>query len=238
MGGFRTAATSNETVDQVVDIRKMVVDVSTPEHRKPAVCNAPEQLEETPVAWAVNSGRSDDGHLDSELRADLSGAFFTLEFRDLVNVSRSQWSILVGWWSLDVAMHAYRAAVHHSTDTGPRGRFDNLARSRRVDSTVHRSRYAGLSVDSRDVVHDVDVANSHFNRRRVTEISADHLDSQGSQVAGSGRITDERAHRAAAIDERPRQVTTSEAGRPGYEVSHRSATSVTGDPKSRRAPIR
>ena len=55
---------------------------------------------------------------------------------------------------------------------------------------------------------------------------------------GPAGVADERANLVAARGQRARQMAAGKPGGAGYEDAHRSATSVTGDPKKPSRPAR
>ncbi len=65
-----------------------------------------------------------------------------------------------------------------------------------------------------------------------------NLDALRLEVAGTAGIPNERAHCQAPGGQGTGQMASGESRCAGYERVHRSATSVTGDPKRLSRPIR
>ena len=75
-------------------------------------------------------------------------------------------------------------------------------------------------------------------RPTIANVSCEQLDAHRAKIAPAGGVPHERPHPASARDQPAREVATGEPRGAGYEGIHRSATIVTGEPKSLPKPIR
>src|SRR5205085_2315787 len=96
--------------------------------------------------------------------------------------------------------------------------------------------HSGLTVDRRDVVHDVDPLHRAVDGGAVPQITGGRFDARAGQVGRCSRGACERTHRVSRRREVTGQVTAGKPGGAGYEDSHRSATRVTGEPSSGSSP--
>ena len=139
---------------------------------------------------------------------------------------------------LDVSVDAYGAAVNHASHAGVGCSFDDVPNGRRVDRLVHLALDARLPVDCGDVIDDLDPGGRRLERGAVADVPERDLDARRREVAGAAGISNERAHCLAPGGQGTRQMASGEPRCAGYERVHRSATSVTGDPKRLSRPIR
>ena len=173
----------------------------------------------------------------------LARDLLAFELGHLVDVAGLERRVFVGGRMLDVSVNADRAAVHDAPHAAPRAPL----RRRRRTAVALTARYvsrrdARLPVDGGDVVDDLDPGGGRVERRAIADVAGDELRCRhASRSPRASRIADERAHVVAAGRQVARQVAARETRCAGYEVAHRSATSVTGDPndpqqaESRRA---
>jgi len=61
-GRGRRLATQPEALDQIVDVRQVIVNASGAKHDEPPPRHATEQLQQPPIARTVNAGRPRDHH--------------------------------------------------------------------------------------------------------------------------------------------------------------------------------
>ena len=118
-------------------------------------------------------------------------------------------------------------------DAGARRGLDELADRGGVDGAIGVGRNARLPVDRRDVIDDVDSRDGGVERRRGRagrRPPARCRPPARSPARSPGRAR-ARARRRLARPARA-QVAARESRCAGYEDAHRSATSVTGEPKS------
>ena len=122
-GRGRMLAAQPEALDEIVDVGEMVVDLAAPEHRKPAARHAAKQLQQPPIAGAVDAASAARSSPRCRARAPASRASsLAFELRLLIDVARPERRVLVGGRMLDVAVHADRAAVHDAPHAGARPR--------------------------------------------------------------------------------------------------------------------
>src|SRR5207302_6921679 len=87
-----------------------------------------------------------------------------------------------------------------------------------------------------DMVNDVDAGHRVRQSRPIAQLAVDELNAAGGERLCTFSVSDERADRRAARNERAREMAAGEPGRAGYKDAHRSATTVTGEPKTRNSP--
>ena len=155
---------------------------------------------------------------------------------DLVGVARAERRVLVGRRVRDVAVHAHGAAVDDAPHAGPGGGLDEPPHRLRVHRAVRRLGQAGLPIEGRDVVDDVDAGHSGGERLAAGQVAGDHLHAGARQVGGARGLAHQRAHRVAARCEVHGQMPAGESGGAGDEDLHRSARIVTGEPASFSSP--
>src|SRR2546425_7755170 len=215
----------------------MVVDLAATQNRK-AADNIFEELQEATIPWPINAGRPRNRHVDAEPIAGLPRQTLPLELCHLIEVARPERCVLVGRWMLDVAVDAHGTAVDDASDAGARRAFDQAADRCRVYGAVRVSRDGSRSIDRRDVVDNLDARHGCGHHGGIPQIANRQLDTARVKIARAGRVTDQRANVVSAGRERARQMAAGEPRCAGYEDTHRSAQSVTGEPKSRSRPTR
>src|SRR5690606_14871756 len=117
-----------------------------------------------------------------------------------------------------------------------RGGFDQLRHGGRVHRTVGGGRQAGFPVERRDVVDHFAAGDGTGQIGRCREIAFDDLHASAQVVGQAGGAAREHPDTVARVGEMSGEMTTGEAGGASHENLHRSATTVTGDPKTRSAP--
>src|SRR6202040_3900814 len=131
-----------------------------------------------------------------------------------------------------------RAAVDDAPDARTGGGLDDPADRRGVDRTIVLFRHAGPPVLRRDVIDDLHVRHGRLDRAGVADVANRKLDPGSEKVACAGSIPCQRPHDVAAGRQAARQMAAGESRCAGYEITHRSATSVTGEPKIFSRPAR
>ncbi len=111
-------AAQAETLDEVVDVGQMVVDLAATEHRKPSPRNASKQLQQPPIAGTVDAARPRDRDLDAEPIACFARQPLTFELGDLIRIAGPERGVFVGRRMLDVSVDADGAAVNHASHAG------------------------------------------------------------------------------------------------------------------------
>ena len=207
--GSRHFAAQPEAFDEVIDVRQMIKDVPRAQHHKSPPRNAPEQLQQPAIAWAVDARRTRDRDRHPRTRRRIASDALAFDFRHLINIAGPQRRVFVGGRMLDVAMHANRAAVDNPPNAGRGGGIDQIAHGRGVDRAVRGRRNAGLPVYGGDVIDHFDVAYGARKRRTILERADHRFDARGFQIAsllGSGARVPGRhilGARAYAPDGRP-----------------------------------
>ena len=244
--GGRVRPAQAEPVHEVVDVGQMVPDVAAAEDDEAAPRDAAKELQQPPIAGAVDPGRPHHHELDAGVRGRAPRHALPFELRLLVDVTRAQGRILVGRRVGDVAVDADGAAVDDALDAGRAGGFDQGADRGRVDRAIEAVVESSGAVQRGDVVDDVDAGDGARERRHVGEVAGRQLDT-GQCRRRHMRVADQRAHRDAIGGEAPGQVSAGEPGRARHEdaprrdrLGHhasRSATRVTGEPISAVTPM-
>ena len=128
--------------------------------------------------------------------------------------------------------------MHDTLHPASRRGLDHVADGSGIDGAIRRRRDAGLTVNRRDVVDDVDVLEGGCDGGLVADVAHRDVESGGLKIPGLVGFTHQHAHTVAASQQASRQVATREAGGPGYEVAHRSARTVIGEANTRETPRR
>ncbi len=162
----------------------------------------------------------------------------TFKLGDLILVARPERGVFVGRRMLDIPVDAHGAAVNHASHSGAGCSFDDVPNGRRVDRLVDLALDARLPVDRGEVIHDLDPGGRRLERGAVADVPDRQLDALRLEVAGAAGIPNKRAHCLAPGGQGTGQMASGEPRCTGYERVHRSATSVTGDPKRLSRPIR
>src|SRR5579864_5612101 len=235
-GRRRHSRAQPQSLADVVDMREVVGDQAVPEQDESTLGDLAEELEEPPVAGAVDTGWPCDDQVDAEARGGLSTEVLALQFRFLIHVAGLERRVLVGRRSLDVPVNAYRAAMNDAPRAISRSRFDDRRDPGGVEQSIRRSWQARSTVQGGNVVDHVDVLGSPAEAGEVSQVTWQHLHAERGQVRGAGGIPCDDPDGITARVQPPRQMPSGEASGARDKRSHRSATIVTGDPSNRRKP--
>jgi hypothetical protein len=169
-------AAQPESLDQIVDVGQMVMDLAAAERDPLTARHASEQFQQASIARAIDPGRPRDGHLHTGTCGRLAGNALRFELGLLIDVAGLERRIFAGGRTFDVAVDADRAAVNHSSNPAAGRCFDQRADGCGVDRAVGFGRQAGLTVDRRDVVNDVDPGRRLGQRLRIANVTRHDLD--------------------------------------------------------------
>jgi len=170
------------------------------------------------------------------LLANLAGNLFTFQFCALIDIARLQRCVFVGRRMFDVTVDADGAAVHDALDTRSRGRFDNFADGCGIYCAIARRRDAGLPINRRDVIDNVDAGQGEFDGTTIANVAGNELNPGRLEITRAVHIPNERANVMTVGHQTAGEVPAGKSGRTGYESAHRSARTVTGDANTRANP--
>jgi hypothetical protein len=193
----------------------MIEDVSRPEHHKSPPRDAAKQLQQAAVSRPVNSRWPGNRHGQARSPRSVACDAFALELCHLIDVARPQRRILVGRWVLDVAVHAYRAAMHETADAGFGRCVDQLADGCGIHGTVGGSGNTGFSIHGGDVINDVDPLHGARQRPTILQRANQRLDPRGPELLAPAFVPRQAAHVIAALHQRSSEVPASEPGDAG-----------------------
>src|ERR1044072_7135350 len=97
-------------------MRHMVEDLPAAEDAEWAAAHAANQLQEPPIAGAINARGSDDDELDTAFLRAGARMLFAFELGDLREAAGTKRRSLVRGRVLDVPVHADRAAMDDASD--------------------------------------------------------------------------------------------------------------------------
>src|SRR5262249_33842039 len=154
----------------------------------------------------------------------------------LIDVTRAQRRVFGRRRMLDVPVHADRAAMNDAPHARTLCGLNDETDRGRVHGPVVAGRETCGAVKRRDVEHDIDALDGASDPRRPPGVAAAAPPSPPTEIARSRATATERPPLNAGSGKPSRQPAACEAGCAGHEHLHRSATIVTGEPKSRRNP--
>ncbi len=204
-----------ESLDEVVDVRQMIEDVSGPEHDKTPPRHAPEELEQAAIAGAVDARRTRNCHGQPGTGGRLSRHALPFDFRLLVNVARLKGCVFGGRGMLDIAMHADRTAVHDAAGARFGRRLDDIADRRGVHRAIRRRWKPCLPIDGGDVIDDLDSSDSPRERGTVLERADRRFDACRFELSRLCALTHQPANVIPAPGQCPRKMATCKPGRAG-----------------------
>ena len=149
----------------------MIEDAAAAEDHEAAPGDAPEQLQQSPIAGPVNPARPRDDDFNAGPRPRGARDGLPFHLRPLIHVARPERRVLVRRRALDVAVHADRAAMDDAPHAGRRGRFDDRADRFRVDGVIRAFRKSCLPIQRRDVVDDVDGLGRAADRAGIAKVA-------------------------------------------------------------------
>ena len=209
----RMRAAQPEPVHEIVNVRKMVIDVACTERDPAASGDTAEQLQQPAIARTVNAGRAHDGQLDPAAGGRFARHLLPFQLGLLVDVAGTERCILIRRRMPHVAMHADRAAMNDARDAARRRRLDHLARGVPVDTPIGLARQAGLPIDRGHVVDDIDPCGRGDERGSITNVADNEFDAgRGERLSAPRRIPHQGPDRIAALGQLPRQMAAGEPG--------------------------
>ncbi len=212
----RHFAAQPEALDQIVDVRQVIVDAAGAEDHESATRDAAKELEQPPIAGPVDARRPRDDDFDAGVGRRLRARCARLrawspDRRRPAGAAHPRWPADARRRHARPPCCSGRRAGRHCARRG----VDQRAHGAGVDARYVSSRQPGFAIERRDVIDDVDVACRPLERRTVVRrIAARRASTPLSRKRPRPLVASPDAARAdvvAATHQRARQMPAREA---------------------------
>src|SRR5439155_3429900 len=226
----RKGSASQDTVDEIVDVNHLVLDVTTSDHDEAAPGDRSDQLEKPEVARPVDPGRPEDDYRQAAIALELLRHALALELGPLVVVARRNRGVLACGRILHVSVDADRAAVDEAAHAAAGTRLEKAP----GPLDVHLEHLPAGNVlgaeQGRDVIHGVNTFDGPGQRRRLPQIASGQLHPGRIGCSGAARVAHQRPHPATLPRQPGAEMSAREAGgaRHEYQATIRPGSRLLG----------